>query len=99
MFVTECKADFLGHQIVAHTSWGLTPSLKGFSVETKLYIDGKVVDTCGDSFALGNAPIMRGSITDEEDKVHVVEVYARSGWVRAKLRIDIDGKKVGGEDF
>jgi hypothetical protein len=99
MFVTECKAEFLGHQIVAHNSWGPTFSLKAFTAENRLYIDGKVVDTNTDTFALSNAPIMRGSISDEANNVHIVEVFARSSWTRVKLRIAIDGKKVAGEDF
>lgn len=99
MFVTECKTEFLGHQIVAHNSWGPTFSLKGLTGENRLYIDGKVVDTNADTFALSSAPIMRGSITDEANKVHIVEVFARSSWTRVKLRIAIDGETVAGEEF
>jgi hypothetical protein len=99
MFVTECKAEFLGHQIVAHNSWGPTFSFKGLTGENRLYIDGKVVDTNTDTLALSSAPIMRGSISDEANNVHIVEVFARSSWTRVKLRIAIDGKKVAGEDF
>jgi hypothetical protein len=33
MFVTECRAEFLGHQIVVRNSWGLTFSLKGMTGE------------------------------------------------------------------
>jgi len=97
MFSTECKTDFLGHQVVAHSSWGF--SLKDIMGEHKLYVDGKVVDTCAPTFALSNTPVMRGSITDDAGKVHIIEVYARSGWTRVKLRIHIDGQKVAGEDF
>jgi hypothetical protein len=99
MFVTECKAQFLGHQIVAHNSWGPTFSLKGVTGANRLYIDRKVVDTNTDVLALSSAPIMRGSVSDEANNVHIVEVFARSSWARVKLRIEIDGKKVAGEDF
>jgi hypothetical protein len=42
---------------------------------------------------------MRGSIVDEANNAHIVEVFARSGWTRVKLRIAIDGQKVASEDF
>jgi hypothetical protein len=67
--------------------------------ENRLYIDGEVVDTNTESFAFSKAPIMRGRIVDQQNNPHVVEVYARSGLIRVKLRIHIDGKKVAGEDF
>ena len=98
MFVTECKSEFLGHQIVARNSWGLTFSLKGLTGDNRLYIDGKVVDTNTETFALSNTPIMRGAI-QEGDKTHIIEVFARSGLLRVKLRMHIDGLKVAGEDF
>ena len=59
---------------------------------------GKVADTNSETLAVSDSPIMRGQIVDG-DKVHVVEVYARSGLFRVKLRIHIDGKKVAGDDF
>jgi hypothetical protein len=99
MFVTECKAEFLGHQIVARNSWGPTFSFKGLTGENKLYVDGETVDTNTDAFALSTAPIMRGRIVDGDGHPHVVEVFARSGMLRVKLRIHIDGRKVAGEDF
>jgi hypothetical protein len=99
MFVTECRAGFLGHQIVARNSWGVTFSLKGMTGENRLYIDGEVVDTNTELIAISNTPIMRGRIVDQQNNPHVVEVYARSGLTRVKLRIHIDGKKVAGEDF
>jgi len=98
MFVTECTTEFLGHQIAARNSWGPSFSFKMLTGENRLYIDGKVVDTNVDVVALSPTPIMRGAI-DEGGKVHIVEVYARSGMFRVKLRIHIDGKKVAGEDF
>ena len=98
MFVTECAAGFLGHQIAARNSWGPAFSFKMLTGENRLYIDGKVVDTNTDVFALSQTPIMREAI-DEGGKIHVVEVYARSGLFRVKLRIHVDGKKLAGEDF
>jgi hypothetical protein len=98
MFVTECKADCFGHQIVARNSFGPTFSLKSLTGENRLYIDGEPVDKNTDLFALSSAPIMRGKIV-ENGKVHIVEVFARSGWLRVKLRIHVDGQKVAGEDF
>ncbi len=98
MFVTECKTEFQGHQVVARNSWGPTFSLKAFIGENRLYIDGKVVDTNTEAFALSKTPIMRGVI-QEGDQAHIVEVYARSGLIRVMLRIHIDGRKVAGEDF
>ncbi len=99
MFVTECKAEFLGHQIVARNSWGPTFSFKGVEGENKLYIDGEVADTNKDTFAFSAAPIMRGRIVDGDGKPHVIEVFGRSGLFRVKLRMHIDGRKVAGEDF
>ena len=52
MFVTECRAEFLGHQIVARNSWGLTFSLKGMTGENRLYIDGELVDNNTEMVAL-----------------------------------------------
>jgi hypothetical protein len=72
--------------------------LQGLSGENRLYIDGKVADTNSETLAVSDSPIMRGQIVDGA-KVHVVEVYARSGLFRVKLRIHIDGKKVAGDDF
>jgi len=99
MFITECKAEFLGHQVVARNSWGPAISFKALTGENRLYIDGKVADTNTDVLAFSEAPIMRGNITDENGNAHIVEAFARSGLVRVKLRIHIDGQKVAGEDF
>ena len=96
MFVTECKADFFGHQIVARNSFAF--SLKSVIGEARLYIDGEQVDLNTDAMALSASPIMRGRIT-EGGRAHIVEVFARSGLWRVKLRIHVDGQKVAGEDF
>jgi hypothetical protein len=61
MFVKELKADYLGHHIAVRISWGPTASLKMIATDAKLYIDGKLVDTCSDvaSFDSGAALMLR----------------------------------------
>jgi len=64
MFVTECRAEFLGHQIVARDSWGLTFSLKGMTGENRLYIDGELVDNNTEMVALASTPSVDASSTN-----------------------------------
>jgi hypothetical protein len=100
--VKEVKADFRGHQIAVRNSVGW--SFPGIwpSADNRLYIDGKQVDTNADAIILSTkVPVMRGSIV-EGGKTHVVEVYMNQRDLRrfyAKIRIDVDGAKVGGDDF
>jgi hypothetical protein len=91
----ELKADFLGHQIAVHFSANF---LAKISAESKLYIDGKVEDTSKDIVAFANAALLRGSIT-ENGKVHVVEIYARSGLFTTKWKIVVDGQWLAGDRF
>jgi hypothetical protein len=96
MFVTELKADYLGHHIAVRNSWEAGLSLKALTSDMKLYIDGEIADTNLEFLGIGSkAALLRGAITDEGQR-HVVEVYGRAIW-RTKLKICVDGTKIAGE--
>jgi hypothetical protein len=87
IFLTELRAEFLGHQIVA--------SYPAFG-DGKLYIDGAVVDeTNGTTFPSRKVALLRGRLNDEKNKPHVVEVYMK-GFLRFRLQICVDGKRIAG---
>jgi hypothetical protein len=96
MPLNEMKTEFQGHQIAVRNAWGFSPDLKGGFAETKLYVDGEVVDSYGQLLGWSaKVPLLRGSIK-EEGKVHIIEVYARFKF-RFQGKICIDGKKVTGD--
>jgi hypothetical protein len=96
MFVKELKAEYRGHHIAVRNSWGPTMSLKVVNTEAKLYIDGEIADTNSEAFSwTSNAAILRGSI-EVEGRAHVVEVYARA-WVRTRMKICVNGRKIAGD--
>jgi len=93
MFTKEWKAEYKGHRIVVSNNWGDLMSKDGGA---KLYIDGDCVDRNNNSVVTGKTPILRGKITNNE-KIHIVEVYMKSGLFKVKAKITIDDIKVAGD--
>ena len=78
----EVKRSFAGHQMAVRIS--------AFDQNSsKLYIDGKVVDTTSNQF--GRGTLLRGVIT-EKRKTHIVEV--RRIFPFTKPRIFVDDEEV-----
>jgi hypothetical protein len=69
------------------------------SKEIKLYVDGKSVDTAKVSFfPKRNVALLRHEI--KRDNVgHEVEVFGKSGFFRAKIKICVNGIRIAGDDF
>jgi hypothetical protein len=86
-WLTEVRAQFLGHQIAA-----VYEETQG----ARLYIDGQIVDT-SNKYALPSrkVPRLRGRVNDDANQPHVVEVYVR-GFFYTRIRICIDGERVAG---
>jgi hypothetical protein len=86
----ETKGLFEGHQIAARVTFE----------EIKLYIDGASVDAAKTSLLAGkDVALLRGAIKSA-DRTHVVEVYGQSTWWRRpKIKICVNGERVGGDEF
>jgi hypothetical protein len=74
----EAKCLFSGHEIIVRISVMDDPT-------TKLYIDGKVVDTCKSN--VGKGSIVRGSI-EKSGTIHIVEVHRRHSFTTPKIFVD-----------
>jgi hypothetical protein len=86
---SETKGVFKGHDI----------SVMLHDKELFLYIDGHQADKQRTYlWPKKDAVLLRG-IIKKGKKTHSVEVYGRSGLFEAKIKICVDGAKVGGSDF
>lgn len=99
MFTKEWVVEYQGNKIVVRNSWGPTLSLKSFTGEAKLYINGAKVDTCTDLFNFPNRPAMRGNVKLDDSSFKEVEIFMKSGLLTVKAKICVDGIKIGGDDF
>ena len=99
MFTKEWTAEYQGNRIVVHNSWGPTTSLEAFSAEARLYINGSKVDSCTDLVALGDRPMLRGSLNFSDGSFKEVEVFMKSELLSVKAKICVDGVRIGGDDF
>jgi len=96
LFVKELKADYLGHRIAVRSSWVPSLSLKAFTSDMKLYIDGEIADTNLEFLGISSKnALLRGAVTDQ-GQLHLVEVYGRWIW-RSKMMICVDGTKIAGD--
>jgi hypothetical protein len=77
----EVERKYAGHQIVVKIAITDTPV-------SRLYIDGKVVDTSANSTARSGA-LLRGSITENE-KTHIVEI--KRIWPFTNPAVFMDGE-------
>jgi hypothetical protein len=109
LFVREIKAEFHGRRIIVRNSWGIAAvnalmregfasARKALGDETKLYLDGKLVDSTNDLILLSSAALLRARI-EEQGKCYDVEVYARAGWLKNLIKLCIDGERIAGDNF
>ena len=86
---SETTAEFNGHQIAVRLSFQ----------KIQLYVDGQVADSAPVAlFPPSDVSLVRGSLVLDR-KQHVIEVYGRSGLWRPKIKLCVDKKKIGGDDF
>ena len=64
-----------------------------------LHINGQLVDTDSSTFSRGRTALLRGSIDNRDGAPSIVEVFGKSGVFRVKLKICVDGVRIGGDDF
>ena len=109
MFGREIQTEFRGHFIVVKNSWGsasllaliqdgLGGATKVLGDETKLYIDGKMVDSTKELVLRSGLPLLRGCI-EESGANYIVEVYGKAGWFQNLFKLYINNRKIGGDDF
>jgi hypothetical protein len=110
VFAREIRAEYRGFQIVVQNSWanGFIPALvsegfegarKALGDETRLLIDGKVVDSTKDWILWPTtAPLLQSFLNDENDK-YIVTVHARASWLKNLLKLCVDGKRIAGDEF
>jgi hypothetical protein len=109
LFVREIKTEYRGHQIVVRNSWGklslhsllradIVTAVQEFGDETKLYVDGKVVDSTNELIITTDGALLRTCIEDSGQRFQV-EVYAAAGWLKNLIKVCIDGTKLAGDDF
>ncbi|HEY8033490.1 MAG TPA: hypothetical protein VIF02_14255 [Methylocella sp.] len=85
----ETKCEFEGHMIAV----GLMPE------EVTLYVDGNKVDSKKPLLLpRRDVAILRGP-TQVGDSRCLVEVFAQSGFLGAKIKICVDGNRIAGDDF
>jgi hypothetical protein len=67
--------------------------------ELKLYVNGQSVDTAKVSlFPKRNVALLRGVIKEGEN-IHEIEVFGRSGILRPKIKICVNGQRISGDEF
>ena len=95
VFKKEWRAKYLNHEIAVDNGWsmGVKFNVSGYA---KLYIDGGRVDENKDVTSSPYTPSLRGKIT-EGTKIHIVEVYLKSGLFKVMAKICVDGKKIAGD--
>lgn len=110
LFSREINADYRGFRILVQNSWatGVIPALisEGFGAarkalgdETRLLIDGKVVDlTKAWILSPKSALVLQTSLDQDKDR-YVVTVYAKASLFRNLLKLCVNGERIAGDDF
>jgi hypothetical protein len=110
LFAKEISADYRGFRIVVQNSWaagvipallseGLAAARKAFGDETRLLIDGKLVDSTKEWILLPKStPLLQAWLTDDTDK-YAVTVYAKATWLKNLLKLCVNGERIAGDDF
>lgn len=110
MFAREISAEYRGFHIAVQNSWanGIIPALvsEGFEAarkalgdETRLLIDGKVVDSTKDWILWPTSvPLLQTCLTDENNN-YIVTVHARASWLKNLMKLCVDGEKIAGDEF
>jgi hypothetical protein len=110
LFAREISAEYRGFDIVVQNSWanGVIPALvnEGFEAarkalgdETRLLIDGKVVDSTKDWILWPtSAPLLQTYLNDQNNK-YIVTVHARASWLKNFFKLCVDGERIAGDEF
>jgi hypothetical protein len=110
LFTKEISAEYRGFHIVVRNSWanGVIPALvseglegarKALGDETRLLIDGKVVDSTKDWILWPTSvPLLQTCLSDESSR-YVVTVHARASWLKNLLKLCVDGERIAGDEF
>jgi len=110
LFAREIGADFRGFRIVVQNNWaagvlpallseGLSAARKALGDETRLLIDGKVVESTKELILWPTGtPLLQTVLSDENNK-YAVAVYAKATWLKNLLKLCVDGKRIAGDEF
>jgi hypothetical protein len=110
LFAREISAEYRGFHIVVQNSWvkGVIPALLkgGFEAarmalgdETRLLIDGKLVDSTNDWILWPTgAPLLQTCLNDQNNK-YIVTVHARASWLKNLLKLSVNGERIAGDEF
>jgi hypothetical protein len=109
LFRRELRVEIGGHAILVENTWGLAalPAMlseglggvkKALSDETKLFIDGKLVEKTDEFISFPCALLISTSL-DVKGEVFMIEVYAKAGLFRNLLQLQVNNKRVAGDDF
>jgi hypothetical protein len=85
----EVIANYKGHSILARNTW--------FSGST-LIVDDEVVDRNAALLALDSSVSFLSHRLEIDGERHLVEVFIKAAFT-VKLKICVDSKQIGGEDF
>ncbi len=88
----EVIANYKGHSILARNTW-----FSGFSGST-LIVDDEVVDRNAALLALDSSVSFLSHRLEIDGERHLVEVFIKAAFT-VKLKICVDSKQIGGEDF
>jgi hypothetical protein len=80
---------FKGHQIAVRLS--LT--------NLQLYVDGVIKESAKTVFAPAKEVSLVRSAIEEDNLIHIIEVYGKSGFFRPKIKICVDDDRIAGDDF
>jgi len=110
LFAKEISAEYRGFHIVVQNSWatgvisalvseGLDGARKALGDETRLLIDGKVVDSTKDWILWPTTvPLLQTCLSDDTNK-YIVTVHARASWLKNLVKLCVDGEKIAGDEF
>jgi hypothetical protein len=89
-YYKSVKASYEKHDIEATNHW--------FKA-AKLFIDGKLVATNNDVFALDKKQVKMKALIHIDGAEHMVEVFAWAPLISVLIKICVDGKQIGGDAF
>jgi hypothetical protein len=110
LFAREISADYRGFRIVVQNSGadrvipallseGFKAARKALGDETRLLIDGKVVESTKDWILLPKSTLLLQACLNDDNNKYVVTVYAKATWLKNLLKLCVDGERIAGDEF
>lgn len=74
-------------------------SRAGMATDARLKVDGLTIDRSPEWASDGREPIVAGAFTGEDGEPHSAAGFVRSGLLRVRLKVHVDGARTFGGAF